>query len=378
MRYLIALCVVATCLPAQTGEGLAEETHSAAGILVLERLKTKDRGGWDLLRRCPRSAVLLIDGDHDHSDQVLRGLRIPFRRCVPRSLARTSLSGVRLVILDCPGRVTPSDGRRLRRFVERGGTLLSTDWAVEAVARAFPGMVSWTGRCTTDDVVRVTPTDRRHPLLAGVFPSGRAATWWLENRSYVFTSTRMCTPLIGSREMRARYGSGEIAATLRVGRGRVVHVVSHLYLQRAITTHRWERRSAAAEARALDLPRGSNGYAELARKGVLKRVRAGHLHAAISVRQFLLNVFLEALRRPVAPRPPRPPVHPAPRPVPTSSTFEPLVRAVGLRRRPGGEVQVRLNRGLRIRVIKVHDGWASVVTPAGQSGWVEVGVLGRR
>lgn len=368
--FTVLSLLLCSAVSGQTFE--LDPAHKAASVLVLERMKSEDPAGYARLRRCPPGSVLLIDGTHDHTDRVLRGLRLPWRRVSSRAFGRTSLSRVRLIILDCPGDLDTGGIARLRRWVHAGGTLLSTDWAVTTVDRAFPRHIRATGRRTRDDVVRISwPTGYSHrdPLLRGVFPPGRVASWWLENQSYPVRCIDART-IIQSRDMGRKYGESGLCFRFAAGRGTVVHIVSHTYLQRTVCTHPWELRSALAEAGGLRLPRGSAGYERLAKDGTLKRLRAGELNAAVGIQQFVLNVFMHSLRpRPVI----RPPiVRPTPRPPVFRGDRTALAKETTLRASPGGEILVRLNAGLRVAVVKREDGWAYVVTPAGQRGWIRL------
>jgi len=377
------------------------EAQKAAGKLVVERLRQTSAEDGRLLRRCAPSAVLLVEGRHDHTERVLRCLGIPFSTCSAPALARRSLRGVRLLIVDCPGLIGASYAK-VRRFVASGGTLLTTDWAVlHTIQTAFgispcrdancrdhrhvrpgPPPVRYTGRPTRDDVVRISHI-ARHPLTRGVFPPGRSACWWLENQSYpveIVDRARVET-LFSSQEMSSRYGTPTIALTFGHGRGRVVHVVSHTYLQRNELRERWERRSFADEASSLGFRTDGEVYRKLSRDGVLRRIPAGHLNAATSIQQFVLNVVLAALRPapvPHPPQPPRPPVPPRPpiRPLPPAPPrVDPAVSAQSLhdtvlRSAPGGAPVLRVAAGLRLVIRERRGDWVRVETPAGQSGWV--------
>jgi hypothetical protein len=92
MRTLIAVLILSFPIPGQSFE--LDPAHAAAGVLVLERMKADDPDGYARLLRCPAGSILLIDGEHDHTDRVLRGLSLPWRRCSSRALARASLRGV--------------------------------------------------------------------------------------------------------------------------------------------------------------------------------------------------------------------------------------------------------------------------------------------
>lgn len=340
---------------------LLREANRAASVLVLERLRAQDPGAWRRIRRCPPRAILLVVGQHDHTNQVLDPLALRYRRVSPASFARQSLRDVELLIIDCPGMIGRAAALKAGRFVARGGTLLTTDWAVlHVLQEQFGDRLRHNGVRTRDDVVRiddVTP----HRFTRGVFPPGRPPAWWLENQSYpVDRLSDDLVVLFRSRELGERYGSSIVACTFSHGRGCVVHVVSHMYLQRTVHTRPWERRSALDEARELGLPVGSDGFKKLARSGALGRIRAGDLNATLSVQQFLLNIVVYALeRRPLIPRMPRPGI----------LTHEATVDT-HLSRSPRGENSLKVSQGLRLELVRRAKDWVLVRTPAGQEGWI--------
>jgi hypothetical protein len=362
---------------AQVSPELAEAQRAAAGLL-LDRLEERDRAAFGRLRRCPPGRILLVEGRYDHTGSVLRALGLPFRVVSAGAFAYEDLRGVRLVVLDCPAEVGSAGADRARRFAEAGGTLLTTDWAVlNVIEAAFPGLVRYTRRPTRDDVVRVSRLVD-DPLLRWVFPPGRPACWWLEDKSFPVEVLNPCVRvLLESHEMAARWGSGVVAFTFRWGRGRVMHVVSHTYLQRNELREPWERRPAALEAEALDLPRSSPSYRSLEASGALSRLNAGDLNAAMGAQQLLLNVVGAALAEEVAPpevevapvRPlPPPPLPPPPVSSPISGSR--VRRDTFLSSQPEGERVLRLASGLRLQVHEARGEWLRVSTPAGQSGWV--------
>ena len=127
--------------------------------------------------------------------------------------------------------------RRLGEAVRKGGAwMMSTDWALLAVERALPGTVRWTGRSTYEETVRVEPTraGKRDPLLLGAFPPSGRARWWLETESYLFALKGRGKVLIESRALASRYhGDRAVVALAEAGKGKVLHALSHAYLQKA-------------------------------------------------------------------------------------------------------------------------------------------------
>lgn len=125
--------------------------------------------------------------------------------------------------------------KRLGKAIRAGAWAVSTDWAVLALERALPGTVRWTGHTTFEEKIEVRPTllGKRHPLLKDVFPTPAKAKWWIEIESYLFAVRGKHQLLIESRPLAARYnGNKNIVVLLEPGKGRVLHALSHGYLQR--------------------------------------------------------------------------------------------------------------------------------------------------
>jgi hypothetical protein len=126
--------------------------------------------------------------------------------------------------------------KRLGGAIRAGAWVVSTDWAVLALEKALPGLIRWTGRTTYEEKVEVQPAlaGRRHPLLKGVFPDPARAKWWIESESYLFaTGKGHARALVESRALGARYrGNKSVVVLLEPGKGRVLHALTHGYLQK--------------------------------------------------------------------------------------------------------------------------------------------------
>ena len=117
-------------------------------------------------------------------------------------------------------------------------TAMSTDWAILPLERALPGTIYWTGRTTYEETVEVRPSliGKRHPLTSNVFGDQPKAKWWLETESYLFNVKGKHKTLIESRPLGARYsGNRRIVTLIEPGKGKVLHALSHTYLQKGKT-----------------------------------------------------------------------------------------------------------------------------------------------
>lgn len=345
--------------------------NKAAGVLLAERLRRDRPEDYRLLRCIQRRDLLVVQGAYDHVEWVLRQVGVPFATCSPQQLARTSLHGVEVVLVNCPGRIGREGARRLRAFVDRGGLLFTTDWAVlHVIECAFPRTIRYTRRSTRDDVVSIRVARPEHLFLKHVLTGGDRHLWWLESQSYPIQvlDRRRVEVLIDSEEMRRKYGSGPIAVTFPSGRGRVVHIVSHFYLQRSELRSRRDKLKLDSFAGDLGFKPGTPIMRRLGREG-LAGVSAGELRSAYSAQQFLANLLIEA-KRASAPRPQPDPPQPDPPPPVVRGAGAVAARDVVLLDAPGGTPFRAVSAGLRLKIVSRRTGWIQVRTPTGVTGWL--------
>jgi hypothetical protein len=194
----------------------------------------------------------VVEGSYDHVERVLDALELPYQRVSPVRLEEIPLRPEQLLAVNCPGSISRAALERVRRFVEAGGSLFTTDWALRHVIEpAFPGMLAYNERATADDVVRIEVRQHDNPFLTGVMDGRDDPQWWLEGSSYPI---RVLSPavsvLITSRELEENCGEAAVAVTFPWGKGEVFHMISHYYLQR--TELRTARHSAGADAYAAE------------------------------------------------------------------------------------------------------------------------------
>ncbi len=208
------------------------------------------------------SDILVVPGAYDRVQLVLQALALPFTEVSPDQVPALRLRPEQLLVVNCPGELPRAASTRIRAFVEEGGSLFTTDWALRHVLeRAFPGTVVYNRRPTLDDVVRIEICDDANPFLRGVVDPDQDPVWWLEGSSYPI---RVVSPevrvLIASSELEQRYGEAPVAVLFSWGEGEVFHMISHYYLQRTELRGDRDRLSAAEYAAA----RGIEADAEFA------------------------------------------------------------------------------------------------------------------
>lgn len=174
--------------------------------------------------------VLVVKGHWDNSGKVLKKFNIPFEKIGSEDVSRRDLSGVKIIIIDCQGKMDLAGKQKLRDFVMRGGCLLSTDWALDnCIAGAFPNTISWNKgmnkQGTYDDAMVVNPD----PVLFN-----RAVThapWKLDIESHLIhiNNPQIVKVLAVSETLKRQDPDciGALAVFFKFGRGSVLHMVGH-------------------------------------------------------------------------------------------------------------------------------------------------------
>jgi hypothetical protein len=271
-----------------------EKAYRAAAAITREQLRRDAPERARALDEVEKSDVVVVAGTYDHVESVLQALDVPHTVIDAGAVDRLRLRPEQLLIVNCPGQVSPRGVTRVRRFVEEGGSLFTTDWALKHVVEpAFPGVLAFQKSPTADDVVRIEVNDHDNIYLQGVLDGQDDPQWWLEGSSYPITvlDAERVQVLITSRELGEKYGETPVAVWFRWGEGDVFHMISHYYLQR--TELRTARHQSAAA-----------GY--FAEKGVAMSQAMVREYADLSLADvesakpsaaFMANVIIEKRRR---------------------------------------------------------------------------------
>lgn len=220
-------------------DGAADEILSTAKRLPSGKIaNVSDKQYKEYVRlHCPNlsgkaselsSSILVIKGKWDHAEHLLEQAGIEFSETSSGSVA-SHIKGARVALLNCPADLSDSDMFALRKFVDDGGYLLSTDWALDgSVARMFPTYLVWKGAYSahqTVDAITVAPAD---PL---VHDFDTTSPWHLDDKCEIveLAGGSPVTVLVRSRQLSNADPSrkGILAATFQYGKGKVLHLVGH-------------------------------------------------------------------------------------------------------------------------------------------------------
>jgi hypothetical protein len=266
--------------------------YRAAKRIMDETLPQEDK---NLLKEIEGADVIVVRGQYDRVQDVLKIMEIPHLKVNTGDVAGLSLKREQMLIVNCPGQVSRQAIPVIRGFVERGGTLVTTDWALRHILEpAFPQTVAYNERPTGDEVVRVEIRDRSHPYLDGVFAPGADPVWWLEGSSYPIRilDASCVRVLLASAELGGRYGEPAVAVHFRVNDGEVLHMISHYYLQRAET--RTARHAASWKTYATETGAGQLACLKLSE---FEDLRTADVEAAHTSLAFMSRVISDKRRR---------------------------------------------------------------------------------
>lgn len=221
--------------------GMSEKMQNAYDIsneIVKERLAQEDKENIEILESIKSEDLVVVDGTYDHIHQVLSALKMPFTRVSQNQLMAMELKPSQTVFVNCASNFPPEAARKLASFVQAGGQLITTDWALQNVLEVgFPGYVAFNQAYTGDEVVRIEVLDREDPVIKGFLDEKSQPVWWLEGSSYPIKvlAPEKVTVLIRSKELKERYGEEAVIVRFNHGKGVVYHMISHFYLQRTET-----------------------------------------------------------------------------------------------------------------------------------------------
>ncbi len=182
-----------------------------------------------------KAQLLVVSGAWDKVEKVLAHLDVKHTLMRAQELKEQGLNPSQIVLVNCEGNMDRESTERVQWFVNVGGYLMTTDWALtKTIQIGFPGYAKqFSGSTTGNDVVVVEEGLAGHPYLDGIFDGVPALQWWLEVQAFPMTITwpERCDVIVDSAHMRQKYGSSPLACVFRWGLGKVQHSASHFYLQ---------------------------------------------------------------------------------------------------------------------------------------------------
>ena len=225
--------------------------YRVAQEMIKDKLKDVDEEMAAEFEELGQSEVIVSIGVHDYIEQVFDGIGLKHNLINPQQFEKIDLDPDKIIFINCPGSVSSKGLRNLVTFVENGGFLFTTDWALKHVIEpGFPGYIKYNNRPTGDEVVRVEILAEEDPFLQSLIGPNDDPQWWLEGSSYPIeiVNQKEVDILIKSKEIEKKYGESAVFVTFDYGKGKVYHMISHFYLQRAETRTARHKKSGAEYA----------------------------------------------------------------------------------------------------------------------------------
>ena len=302
LRVLAAAAVVISFAPfavfaeAPLGDANMAKANRAAARVVKERMKAERPDDVKILQTVDKADIIVVRGQYDRVEDVLTTLKIAHVVVSPGEVAGLTLNAKQLLIVNCPGNIGPPGIEKIRKFVNAGGFLYTTDWALtNVVVKGFPGFIAYNNTPTENDVVEVEARAQDNNLLKHLTLSKENPKWWLEASSYAVRvlDAEKVDVLISSREMLKKYGEAAIAVLFPYGDGKVLHIVSHFYLQQNQTRTVAEKKSGKKFI-------AENSTLSAAAKAAISKSTdfsddtvAGDMSSAYSSQQMTTNLVIE-------------------------------------------------------------------------------------
>ena len=225
--------------------------YRVAHEMIKDRLTDVDKRMAEEFEELGGSDVIVIKGGYDHIEQVFNGIELRYNLVNEPDIDRMNLTPDNILFINCPGTVTKKGLRKIVSFVDSGGFLFTTDWALKHVIEpGFPGYLKYNNRSAADEVVRVEILADEDPFLQSLIGPNDDPQWWLEGSSYPIqiVNEKAVEVLIRSKEIKKKYGESPVFVTFDHGEGKVYHMISHFYLQRAETRTARHKMSGAEYA----------------------------------------------------------------------------------------------------------------------------------
>src|SRR5438552_2994129 len=177
--------------------------------------------------------VVIVAGSADHMEHVMQRAGVKFALITPDQLPSTPLRWQQILMVNCTGQMSAPARERVRRFVNAGGMLYTTDHAVHYLIEAiFPGTIRYNNVSTQEQIFPMqTQGDRG--LVAKIAGQGHEPRWQLAGGGMLFDVIGpRVEVLMRSSAVAARYHqSGVLGVRFRAGDGQVVHVTGHFFTQ---------------------------------------------------------------------------------------------------------------------------------------------------
>ena len=158
--------------------------------------KMKEKGMYNDYKDINNADIVIIRGQYDHIENVFSGNDMEFSCVNSYQLSNAQLNKDQILFINCPGNLERNSLQKIHDFVEEGGFLFTTDWALKNVIETtFPGYIEYNRKATGDEVVRVEVLSKDDDFLQTLLSDKDDPQWWLEGSSYPIACALATTPI---------------------------------------------------------------------------------------------------------------------------------------------------------------------------------------
>jgi hypothetical protein len=174
--------------------------------------------------------VLGINGSLEKVDKAIKNLYAKERDVIDISkLEETDLSKYHLILIGSHAKKF-TFGDKLKKFIEEGGYLVTTDRSLDTiVSNMFPDLIGYEKKEIKGGAVKGEISNLNHPFLRGAAKKN-VLKFWIEENTHPIKKVRPeIENLVSSKKLEKKYGSGLMMVAFRYKEGMVVHMMPKLH-----------------------------------------------------------------------------------------------------------------------------------------------------
>ncbi len=177
----------------------------------------------------PPKSLVIIYGKYDDTGRTISDLGVPYTTINTGDVEGYDLSETKVIVVDCPGGLSPVAMNKLRDFVARGGYLFTTDWLLDSlIEKTFPGYIAWNKAVARKKMYDANLLGKDPQLHKYTVTS---AYWKMDIHCHLIhiINKAAVRPLAFSRSLILEDPDhkGYLAVMFPFGRGYVMHMTAH-------------------------------------------------------------------------------------------------------------------------------------------------------
>jgi len=205
------------------------ELHQVFGKVVDDKIRAFPDKAKIIKTAKERGRLLAVRGSMDYVENVLPHCYAAEKLLIDPNSPPENLTDFDVVFIGCPGELNLQEWQSpLLTILNEGGVLLTTDWCLgNVVQKLFPETICKKGTAHGEFPLRVRQPD--HLLLQGI-ANCEGTPWVVETSSHRIhvLDPKQVQVLLDAPSMG---GDSAVLVAFEVGRGLVVHAISHFHLQ---------------------------------------------------------------------------------------------------------------------------------------------------